>query len=340
MVAGQLPPVPDPSLAVVVTLEKIQVGDVMVALEAGALPAPKSSPQAIVDAVLASEDPVAWVVDAGVPAATLRTLIGILPAERSRVLVMQTSKGQQGAVGLASTVPAGAPHLRIAADGFHLAKQSGGKEYDLGPDQAGDTFNYVELRNKAKSFRTKFPDVSGIPVDVDADVTVEVLARAISVLRGPRCAVEPQRCWLPDVAFGDGIKAPSGSPSKPLPKPKVELSKPAGASAAPGTVEIAKLKVGKGVDASKVGAVLKRRAGFARMCYFAALADSPKLAGTMVLRLTLGANGKVIEVGVPESSLDDDAVEVCLTRGLEGLRFAAPEKAPVAIDLSFTFKLR
>jgi len=105
-------------------------------------------------------------------------------------------------------------------------------------------------------------------------------------------------------------------------------------------VEIGKVKVGKGIDASKVDAVLKRRAGFVRMCYFAALADSPELAGSMDLRLTLGADGKVIEVGVPESSLDDDSVEACLTRGLDGLRFAAPQKAPVAIDVSLTFKLR
>ena len=159
-----MPPVPDPNLAVTVTLEKVQVGEVTVELKAGALPDPKSPPQAIVDAVLASEDPVAWVVDAGVPAATLHTLIGFLPPERMRVLVMQTPKGKQGAVPLASASPAGALLLRIAADGFHLARQSGGKEYDIGPDQAGETFNYVKLRDKAKAFRTKSPDLSLIHI--------------------------------------------------------------------------------------------------------------------------------------------------------------------------------
>jgi len=335
-VPGVLPPLPDPSLAVVLTLEKIQVGDVTVALEAGALPKPGSPPKAITDALLASQDPIAWVADAGVPAATLHTLIGVLPPERSRVLVMQTPKGQQGAVTLASTVPDGAPQVRIASDGFHLAEHSGGKEYALGPDKAGDTFNYVELRNKAKSFRTKHPDLAGIRVGAEEGVSVEILARAISQIRGPKCTVEPRRCWLPEVGFGDGVQTSSG----PAPEPKLELSKPAGASGAPGTVEIGKAKAGEGVDASKVDAVLKRRAGFARMCYFAALADSPKLAGTMDLRLTVGKDGKVIEVGVPESSLDDEAVEACLTRGLAGLRFAAPTKAPVAVDVSLTFKLR
>ncbi len=337
-VPGVLPPLPEPSLAVVVTLEKIQVGEVTLALEAGVLPKPDTPPQAIADALLASEDPVAWVADAGVPAATLRTLSGVLPPERSRVLVMQTSKGQQGAVTLVGTVPGGVPYVRIASDGFHLAEQSDGKEYDLGPDKAGDTFNYVELRNKAKSFRTKHPDLSAIRLNVEEGVTVEVLARAISQIRGPKCSVEPRRCWLPDIAFGDGVETAKGV--SPKLKPKLELSKPAGASDAPGTVEIGKAKVGKGVDASKVNAVLKRRAGFARMCYFAALADSPTLAGTMDLRLTLGKDGKVIEVGVPESSLDDEAVEACLTRGLGGLRFAAPTESPVAVDVSLTFKLR
>lgn len=339
-VPGHLPAVPDPNLAVTVTLEKILVGDVTVELDAGALPEPKSPPQAIVDAVLASEEPVAWVVDAGVPAATLHTLLGFLPAERTRVLVLQTAKGRQGAVPLVGMSPAGAPLLRIAPDGFHLSRHSGGKEYDVGPDQEGETFNYVRLRDKAKASRTKFPDVAGIYVDVDGDVTVEVLARAISQLRGPKCSIEPGRCWLPDVAFGEGIKTPSGSASGPKSKPKLELSKPAGTSNAPGTVKVGKLKVGEGLDASKVGAVLKRRSGFVRMCYFAALADAPKLTGAMTLRLTLGADGKVIEVGVPKSSLEGDAVEACLTRGFEGLRFPAPTEAPVAVDVPLTFKLR
>lgn len=332
-VSGVLPPVPTPSLAVVVTLEKLEVGEVSVALEAGLLPSPASPPQTIVDAINASEDPVAWVVDAGVPAATLHALTGVLLTGRARMLVMQTPKGKQGAVTLATSGPANVPQVRIAPDGLHIAEQPHGKEYELGPDPAGDTFNYVELRNKAKSFRTKNPQATGVRVLVDEGVTVEVLARAISQIRGPKCSVEPRRCWLPDVAFGEGVET---TPTKS----KIEFSKPTGPSGAPGTVEISKAKVGKGVDASKVDAVLKRRAGFARMCYFAALADAPKLAGTMDLRLTLGKDGKVIEVGVPESSLDDDAVEACLTRGLGGLRFDAPESAPVAVDVSLTFKLR
>lgn len=335
-VAGVLPPVPDPKVAVVVTLAKIQVGDVTVALEAGALPSAKSPPKAIVDAILASEHPVAWVVDAGVPAATLRTLIGALPEARARVLVMQTQKGLQGAVTLASTVPADAPLVRIAPDGFHIAKDSEDEEHKLRPDPAGDAFNYAALRGKAKSSRTQNPAVAGVRVSVEEGVTLEVLARAIAELRGPMCAAEPARCWLPDVAFGDGVKTSSGSPSTR----KVELSKPAGTSGAPGTVKIGKAKVGEGVDASKVDAMLKRRLGFVRMCYFAGLAESPKLAGTVDLRLTLGKSGKVIEVGIPESSLDDDAVEACLTRGLSGLRFDPPKTAPVAVDVSLTFKLK
>ncbi len=335
-VLGVLPEVPKPSLAVVITLQKIEVGAVSVALEAGALPKRGSAPQVVADAILASDDPVAWVADAGVPAATLHTLVGLLPSERSRVLVVQTQKGQQGGLPLVSTAPEGAPQVRIASDGFHLAEQSGGKEHALGPGKDGEAFNYLELRNKAKSFRSKHPDVAGIRVGAEDGVTVETLARAISQIRGPKCTVEPQRCWLPKVAFGDGVKTPSVIPSKP----KVKLSKPAEVTDTPGTVEIGKAKVGKGMDASKVDAVLKRRAGFARMCYFAALADSPELAGSMDLRLTVGKSGKVIEVGVPKTSLDDDAVEACLTRGLEGLSFAAPSRAPVAVDVSLTFELR
>ncbi|MBV1857363.1 MAG: AgmX/PglI C-terminal domain-containing protein [Nannocystaceae bacterium] len=316
------------------TLEKVQVGEVTVALTAGAFPKPGSPPQGIVEALLASEHPVAWVADAGVPAATLRMLVGVLPQERTQVLVMQTSKGQQGALTLASTVPAGAPQVRIASDGFHLAQSSLAKEYALGPDKAGDTFNYLELRNKAKTFRTKHPDVAGIRVGAEEGITVEVLARTISQLRGPKCSVEPGRCWLPEVAFGDRVRTPSASASKP----KVQFSKLEEATAAPGTVEIGKAKVAKGMDASKVDAVLRRRAGFARMCYFAALVEEPKLAGIMDLRLTVGKDGAVIEVGVPESSLGSEAVEACLTRGLKGLRFAVPGNAPVAIDVSLTFK--
>ncbi len=335
MVSGMLPPLPAPHLAVVLTLERAQVGDVTLVLEAGALP-PTASPQPLLDALLASESPVALFVEPQVPAATLVTLLSSLPKERARVLVMQTSQGEQGAAPLASRAGRAAPQLRIAPDGFHLARQVGGEEYDLGPDPAGDAFDYAELRGKAKSDRTTSPEIAGIAVMVEPGVTVEVLARAISELRGPMCAVEPDRCWLPEVAVGHQVEAPTGPGSKRT----VELSKPAGGSGAPGTVKIGKATAGEGVDTSEVDALMKRRIGFARMCYFAALADSPKLEGTVDLRLTLGKDGKVIEVGIPRSSLADDAVEACLSRGLAGLRFAAPKSAPVAVDVSLTLKLK
>ena len=326
---------PQPNLAVVVTLEKIQLSDVEVALNAGALPG-GSVPPELVDALLESTDPVVWSVDAGVPATTLWRLVGVLPPDRTRMLAMQTSKGKPGAVSLQGIAPAPAPQVRIATDGFHLAEKSGEVEHPLGPDQAGAVFNYVELRNKAKSFRKRHPEVGGVRVSVDEGVTVEVFARTLSQLRGPKCAEEPRRCWLPDVAFGSNLKTASAAPDKP----KLELSPSPDESSAPGTVKIGKAKVGIGVDGPSVDAVLKRRSGFVRMCYFAALADAPMLAGTIDVRLTLGADGRVVEIGFPESSLDDEAVEACLTRGLGGLRFPKPQSSPAAVDILLTFAPR
>ena len=94
------------------------------------------------------------------------------------------------------------------------------------------------------------------------------------------------------------------------------------------------------LDATKIDEALGRREGFAGMCYSAALADTPDLEGTMVVRLTIDAVGKVEEVGVPSTTLKSFALEDCLERGMKGLRFSPPTKAPAMVDVPLTFSLR
>jgi len=100
-----------------------------------------------------------------------------------------------------------------------------------------------------------------------------------------------------------------------------------------------KATVPASLDAAEARKVLRRRVGYARMCYSAALADEPGLKGTMVVRLTVDANGEVEEVGVPSATLKNLAVEDCLERGMKGLRFSPPTKAPAMVDVPLTFTL-
>ena len=105
-----------------------------------------------------------------------------------------------------------------------------------------------------------------------------------------------------------------------------------------GTGELVdELELGNGAG-TRVAAVHARRAGYARMCYFAALADDPTLEGTITLRLTVDAKGEVEEVGAPKATMKAIAVEDCLERGAKGLRFTAPRKAPAMVDVTLTFE--
>lgn len=329
--------VPPTATSLHITTTEVRLGEVSVKVGAGSLPNAKALAP-VAEALGKTSGMVLVVPDAAVSAGAVRRVIGQIPAARERALVARAADGSEGLLPLSSTASPGSPEVTIAADGFHLAEKSGGDQLHLAPPDGGDPFDYVALRNKAKGFRTLHPDIDSVRVGSEPEVSAEVLLRALSQIRGPQCTNDAARCWLPTLAFGENIR--TAPPGEDPPSRKIEFPKAGGPDKSPGTVEIGKAKVPDTLDKDEVQKALSRRTNYARMCYFAALADDPTLQGKITLRLTVDGKGEVEEVGAPEATLESIAVEDCLERGAKGLRFSPPSKAPAMVDVTLTFKLK
>lgn len=334
-VPAVLPAVPPDAVVIHITTSEVRLGDVSVKVGAGSLPNAKALAP-IADAVGESKELVLVVPDAAVSSGVVRRVLGQVPAERERALVARAADGTEGLLPLSSTASPGSPEVTIAADGFHLAEKADADQLHLKPPEGGDPFDYVALRNKAKAFRTLHPDIDSVRIGSEPDVSAEVLLRALSQIRGPQCTPEPARCWLPTLAFGENIR--TAPPGQEPPTRKIDFAKAGGNDKSPGTVAVGKAKVPDTLDKAEVQKALDRRAGYARMCYFAALADEPTLEGTITLRLTVDGKGEVEEVGAPKATMKSIAVEDCLERGAKGLRFTPPSDAPAMVDVTLTFK--
>ncbi len=334
-VPAALPAVPPDAVVIHITTSDVRLGAVSVDVAAGSLPNEKALAP-IVAAISESDGTVLIVPDAAVSAGVVRRVLGQIPADRQRALVARAADGSEGLLPLSSTATPGAPEVTIAADGFHLAEKAGADQLHLKPVEGGDPFDYVALRNKAKAFRTLHPDIDSVRIGSEPDVSAEVLLRALSQIRGPQCTPDPGRCWLPTMAFGENIR--TAPPGQEPPTRKIEFPKAGGDDKSPGTVAVGKAKVPDTLDKEEVQQALDRRAGYARMCYFAALADEPTLEGTITLRLTVDGKGEVEEVGSPRATMKSIAVEDCLERGAKGLRFTPPSDAPAMVDVTLTFE--
>jgi hypothetical protein len=108
----------------------------------------------------------------------------------------------------------------------------------------------------------------------------------------------------------------------PLPRGQVELPLPASNADAYALEFDKKLRVAKGLI---------------RSCYDRALRAAPALAGEVTLEISLGADGKVLSVATPASTVGNE-VPACLRAQLPRLRFPPPTGG--AYKRTVTMKLR
>ena len=236
------------------------------------------------------------------------------------------------AVPLVASVAEDAPELHIQGDGFHIAERRGAPPVHLASLDPDAPYDVATLGNKARLFRTGHVEQSEARVRVGRGVTAETLVRALEALRGVECDANPSRCWLPRIAVDAAPRGPG--------KVRLRSSATPSADASPGTVSLGKARVAAGLDRKKVTEVLRRRLGYARMCYFASLADDPGLEGSVSLSVAVADDGTVRDVSIPSATLKDRGVHKCLTEGVEGLRFAAPTSTPATVDVTLSFAPR
>jgi hypothetical protein len=83
------------------------------------------------------------------------------------------------------------------------------------------------------------------------------------------------------------------------------------------------------LSADEIDHVMRARAGIFRACYQKQLAKEPKLAGKVVIKLTVKPDGTVATAAVASTTLKSPSVEGCLTTQILRLRF--PPKSTGAI---------
>lgn len=136
------------------------------------------------------------------------------------------------------------------------------------------------------------------------------------------------------VAAGDGLvlgglrsKGSEGGREAAPPRPTGSVSEAGPTIAGPGDPRI-------------IHAVVKRHRNQLRYCYEIELQRDPKLAGTLVLRLVIAADGSVREARIVGSALRSPALEACLLTRARRWKFPTPVGGgEVTVSYPLTFKV-
>lgn len=93
------------------------------------------------------------------------------------------------------------------------------------------------------------------------------------------------------------------------------------------------------LDKDSVQAVIRRHMAQIRYCYQRELMKRPDLGGRIEVQLTIGPDGAVSAARIAESSLGSEAVESCIQRRFERMRFPEPEGGgSVVVSYPFVFE--
>ncbi|MCK6547408.1 AgmX/PglI C-terminal domain-containing protein [Myxococcota bacterium] len=87
-----------------------------------------------------------------------------------------------------------------------------------------------------------------------------------------------------------------------------------------------------------IQSVMRRQQARVRVCYQRALAKAPTLAGRIVARLSIGADGRVLAVELTADAIGDADLAQCLVRTLRSYVFpASPDGSAITVTYPFTF---
>lgn len=93
------------------------------------------------------------------------------------------------------------------------------------------------------------------------------------------------------------------------------------------------------LDASRIQKIIQGQQFRVQLCYRKALDKKPGRAGKVVVRLTVGADGKVKAAVITENTLSDAGVEKCLIELVRGLVFPViPGGGEVVVSYPFIFQ--
>jgi TonB family protein len=83
--------------------------------------------------------------------------------------------------------------------------------------------------------------------------------------------------------------------------------------------------------------IIRRNINALRACYQEGVTRRPDLVGRVVVRFVISTTGMVSSASIVTSTMGDRAVEGCLLRAIEGIRFPSQEGETVIVVYSFMF---
>lgn len=89
------------------------------------------------------------------------------------------------------------------------------------------------------------------------------------------------------------------------------------------------------LDKDVIRRVMRAHIGEVKQCYEAQLAKDKDLAGKVMVRFTIGTDGKVTESGIESTSLKSPAAEKCIADAVLGWEFPKPQGGKVVVSYPF-----
>lgn len=91
------------------------------------------------------------------------------------------------------------------------------------------------------------------------------------------------------------------------------------------------------LSADSIRAVVERNIRGVKACYEKALTQQPDLQGKVVVKFTIGPEGKITEFSIEESTMGNKEVEGCILSRLRRWEFPKPDQGPVTVSYPFIF---
>lgn len=94
-----------------------------------------------------------------------------------------------------------------------------------------------------------------------------------------------------------------------------------------------------GLDKEEIAKIIKSQLGEIRYCYERQLSANPELYGKVLVKFSIGGEGKVVEQKIGSSTLGNAMVEGCILRRVAGWKFPRPNGGTTVI-VSYPFLLK
>jgi hypothetical protein len=105
----------------------------------------------------------------------------------------------------------------------------------------------------------------------------------------------------------------------------------------PAKLEAEPPKLGDFCSSANIRKVVSAQSNAIKYCYERQLQQNPELSGKIIAQWKVGLDGTVVDASIAQSTVNDGAVESCITRVIGRMRFEKPDGGICVINYPFVF---